>query len=874
MTRRSLLLGLLAAAPLRAQYLVDRFTTGSGLPQTTVGALAQTPDGYLWIGTFDGLVRFDGVTFTTFDRGNTPTMRRTQFQRMFVSADGALWAGTDRGVLRVRGDRFEWREPDSAVRAARRPADARAYAAFVPRDTVEPPTAPAATHPPGTLAPRWAGRDRRGDAWYFTATALWRVRADSVTRFRSDSLFGTQLIRYALADRDGALWVGTEDRGLFRIVPSFLRVWGLEGGLLQANVYPVLQDAGGRIWAGSGRGVTVRDGARVSRFAFRRYDSTRVEVFADPTPARLLDRSTATVGALLAGADGSVWVGIGDAILAFDGRRVTRFVPLPDAGVPTALWRDRAGAMWVASADGLVRWDGRQRARFDTTAGLPSRSVTAVHEDAAGTLWVGTTAGLARREGARFVAEPALAGEQVRVIADASGGGLWVGTFDNGLRRYRDGRAVAITTDHGLPSNGVFAVLDDGRGALWMSSNQGITRVARAQVEAVADGRARRVRAVLYGSADGMRSPEANGGRHPAGLVARDGTLWFPTQDGVVIVDPAAVPTAPAPPQVVIERVIVDGAPRAGTDSVRLAPEERDLGVVFTAPTSLQPRAVQFRYRVVGLTDDWVEVGARREITYGHLPPGRYTLEVVAANADGTWGGVPARLAVTVVPYFWETRWFAVAGTAAVAALAALLAIVRVRQLQADARRLQAQVDARTAELREANARLAALATTDALTGLANRRRFDEAMRLEVQRAARAAAPLSLLVMDVDDFKKFNDTHGHPAGDACLRAVGGALAGAVRRDTDLAARIGGEEFAVVLPATAEEAARQVAEAIRAAVRALAIAHAASRAASVVTLSVGVATVWPGGDTAPEAVLAAADAALYRAKAAGRDRVAV
>ena len=176
-------------------------------------------------------------------------------------------------------------------------------------------------------------------------------------------------------------------------------------------------------------------------------------------------------------------------------------------------------------------------------------------------------------------------------------------------------------------------------------------------------------------------------------------------------------------------------------------------------------------------------------------------------------------------------------------------------------------------DLRLANAELAALASKDGLTGLANRRCFDDTLAHELQRAQRHAQPVSLIMMDVDFFKKFNDHYGHVAGDDCLRAVAGAVARSVGRDEDLAARYGGEEFAVIMPGTGTAGAVEVAEAIRAAVAALQIPHAAS-AIGVVTISLGAATVHPepGGGTGSAELIRQADALLYQSKNTGRNRV--
>ena len=167
---------------------------------------------------------------------------------------------------------------------------------------------------------------------------------------------------------------------------------------------------------------------------------------------------------------------------------------------------------------------------------------------------------------------------------------------------------------------------------------------------------------------------------------------------------------------------------------------------------------------------------------------------------------------------------------------------------------------------------LQALAAKDGLTGLANRRAFDQTMQSEWLRAQRSGKPLSLLFVDVDHFKLFNDKHGHQSGDECLREVAAIVGAQALRPVDLAARYGGEEFAVILPETDRDGACEVAERIRHAVMGLKIAHGAPRAGVHVTLSVGVATQVPTLDVAPDSLLGQADQALYAAKRLGRNRV--
>jgi diguanylate cyclase (GGDEF)-like protein len=163
------------------------------------------------------------------------------------------------------------------------------------------------------------------------------------------------------------------------------------------------------------------------------------------------------------------------------------------------------------------------------------------------------------------------------------------------------------------------------------------------------------------------------------------------------------------------------------------------------------------------------------------------------------------------------------------------------------------------------------LSATDGLTGLANRRHFDEVLRSEWARAARSGEPLAVVMLDVDHFKKFNDTYGHQAGDACLVRVAHALQAGARRASDLVARYGGEEFSIVLPNTGAAEAREMGDALRRAIEQLDVAHEQAGACKV-TISVGIAVQWQQGCADPDALMRLADGALYRAKDAGRNCV--
>jgi diguanylate cyclase (GGDEF)-like protein len=366
---------------------------------------------------------------------------------------------------------------------------------------------------------------------------------------------------------------------------------------------------------------------------------------------------------------------------------------------------------------------------------------------------------------------------------------------------------------------------------------------------------------------DGMKNRECNGANQPPAWKDTAGRLWFPTIEGVTVVDPEHLGGNALPPPVNLEQIVVDGQAVAPKDGLTLAPGARNLEFHYVAPSFVAPGRVRYRYLLEGLDTEWVEAGARRTAYYSRLPPRRYRFRVAAANDEGVWNETGASLSFDLRPRIYETPWFYAACGLALAGVAWGGDRLRVRRVRTREEALERLVEERTRALAEANLRLERLSSLDGLTGVANRRRFDEALDVEWRRAARSGAPLSLAMLDLDFFKDFNDTNGHLAGDDHLRQVAKALFGALGRAGDLVARYGGEEFVVLLPGMGAAEAAAVAERLRASVEALALPHNASAVARVVTLSVGVAT-------RPAALVAAADEALYRAKREGRNRVVV
>jgi diguanylate cyclase (GGDEF)-like protein len=932
-----------------SQYRLQSWSTREGLPQSSVEAILQTRDGYLWLGTQEGLVRFDGVRFVVLDKSNTKALKANRVialcedrkgdvwigteggglarlrhgewrtwreeeglpndsvRAVVEDASGVVWVGTDRGLARVRGEEIVasglagryvqslvaardgtlwvglrdgsvwrvrneqlgeslslpgsggvgalWSDDDGTLWVGRKDALVRvspgSVRSFTGREGL-----------PGRSV-QDLHRDRDGSLWVGTENGgLARLRSDRFEVFTTREGLSNNMVQRILEDREGNLWVGTQDGGVNRLADGKFVTWTTREGLAGDIVWPVMGDREGNLWVGTSN-------AGLSRF--------RDGHFTNFTTRDGL--SSNSIQSLAQDAEGAIWVGTrGGGLNRLKDGRWTRWSTregLPSDSV-TALLPDRDGRLWIGMRDAGLAWMDHGRILPVGGQSLQREVAHYIHQDRRGDVWIATNGrGLVRYSGGTFssyTTKEGLSSDIVNVVHEDTEGVLWVGTFGGGLNRLRDGRIDSWTTAEGLFDDAIFQILEDGRGHLWMSCNKGVFRVSKEELEEVARGTRRSLEPVAYGQLDGMRNQECNGANQPPGWKTADGKLYFPTIEGLVMVDPERMHANRIPPPIVLEQVRANDQPVPLAASLEFPPDRQSFEFHYTAPSLSVPERVRFRYRLESLDRDWVEAGTRRVAYYTRIPPGRYRFVVTAANEDGVWNESGVSVAFRLHPHFWRTGWFFGLGAVVVGATGLFGYRLRVRHLHRREERLVRLVEERTRQLEEANRTLERLSQLDGLTGVANRRRFDDALDAEWRRGCRTGAPLSLVLLDIDAFKPFNDTYGHLRGDECLRQVAAALAGALGRAGDLVARYGGEEFAALLSGVAADEAAVVAERLRANVQALRLPHGASPAAGVVTISGGVATLTPTERGDPATLVAAADQALYDAKRLGRNRV--
>jgi diguanylate cyclase (GGDEF)-like protein len=924
-----------------------------GLPQNSVNAILQTQDGYLWIGTQEGLARFDGVRFTVFNKRNTPEIHSNYIWSLFQDKAGELWIATyGGGAVRYKNGVFrafttEQGLTNNVVRAIFEDREGSIwfgtdaglskfkdgkFRAYTTRDGLSNNIIRSICQTSdGSLwfATYGGGLNRLKDnrfevyttrnglshnilysllvdteqnLWIGSENGLSRMKLEDPISFHTDEEFRGTTISSLYQDKEGSLWVGSIDRGLSRyfhgqvshhaiadgLSDNFVRcifadregsLWigtfggGLnrlkEGkfinytkkeGLSENEIWSIYQDHQGAVWIGtSGGGANRLNGQEVTVYNTKNgLSNNSVFSFSEDN-------------------EGNFWIGTwGGGLNRLTGNKIQIYNT--DNGLVSnsisSLFKRKDGGLWIGTDAGLSLYSNGTFTNYTEKNGLTNSSIFCLFEDQQGTLWIGTeSGGLNRFKDGKFVSystRNGLSNDFVTAIYGEPDGTLWIGTWGGGLNRYRNGKFTTFSTKQGLYDDNVFQILEDANGNFWMSCNKGVFRVNKKQLEAYADGKIRSLSCLSYGKLDGMVSEECNGTVQPAGWKTRDGKLWFPTMKGVAVLDPNSNQINALAPPIVIEQAIVDGNPLLQPE---IAPGKEHVEFHYTALSFLYPEKIRFKYKLEGLDAEWIDAGTRRVAYYTHLPPGHYQFRVIACNNDGVWNLAGATLAFDLNPYFYQTSLFYVVCLIA-GGLAVYLGIhFRLRKIKAREHELESLVRDRTKQLEEANDALKLMADRDGLTEVANYRKLDAFLDHEWRMASRDRHVLSVIMIDLDYFKNYNDTYGHQAGDDCLKQVAFVLSNFARRVSDLVARYGGEEFMVVLGNnTPLHAAVALAEKMREAVEDLKIEHANSEVSDCVTISLGVASGIgdPKGDKS--ALIEAADQALYEAKREGRNRV--
>ena len=811
------------------------------------------------------------------------------FGGSFDAGEGEVWVQAPEGLARVtpagleplpEAIRFAGEHVEAVVPAApgRRLVVVRGKGLFLLGDGAARPVGAAAERlldrsevEGGALLPdgRVALATRRGGVVVLAAD----FTADEAVA-TAEGLPGDD-VRSVHVAHDGALWVAL-DTGLSRVelsspVSVFDRRTGLSGTVMAVSRHRgrlLVATTAGLFALGEGpAGETGRARARFTRVPGVGPGCFHAEGAGD-------DLLVATRAGLLV-------VGPGGTRVVPGTEKAAVYALTPSLRFP--------GRYWIGLPDGLglLRREGTGWALDRFTRGIGGPIRFAVELPGEDSVWLGSVfrgvlrARFPERGGAPQVTTVGVADE---VSLFAGRDGLRAVAAGRGVFRV-DTRAPGLVEDPAFTSvandQEVFLGVEDSAGNVWLNSVPPSFVVRK-------DGRLSGERRVVPGIP----------GRDFQLLAALDDAVWLGSEDGLFRYEVAATrPLLPLPAPLVRRVVAGRGTLLSGGAEAAAPPELPTVPASagrlrFECAPRTHDQPVSFQFLLEGAERDFSDPTPDTTREYTNLREGDYTFRVRTRDAQGRTSP-EAAYAFRVLPPWHRSPaalalWIVLGAAAVVGGLRlrhrALerrneLLRTRVEERTRELAEAVAQLDAARAQLEEknvdlasANEKLTSLSYLDGLTGLANRRHFDETLQREWSRAARSGGDLAVVMVDVDHFKKLNDLLGHPEGDRCLREVAQVLATGVARAGDLVARFGGEEFVVLLPQTSPEGAAHLAEELRQRVEALALANPGSPF-RVVTASFGVATAVPRDGGTPAELLAAADEALYDAKSAGRNRVA-
>lgn len=917
-------------------------SVSAGLDNLNVNCMVQDHSGYLWVGTENGLYRYDGDRFRKY--GPADGLHARTIQNLFVGQDGTLFVGTTAGLYfeRQDGSMAEIRPPAPLDEFSQ-----RIGSAFTSLATDQVVMADRS----GAFRLRRAGPDvwtaeptyleagavwsvlyaTDGTLWYGCGSDLCRLSgrktmhmgaalglpqdhwlhlafsADGHLWMRGESHLGEVTIgenRYAehdlpgpanaapyntliegahgrilasqgpafgwwengawhmvtarnglmpydvsdlFVDRDGDTWAGLVGHGLMRWVGEGLwEGYTTADGLSDDVVWASLRDRTGRLWIGTESGL---DWIAAGGGSAQAWKSGSI--------------STVRAASLTESDDGSVWVGsaAGSVVRINEKTLAGKEWPVPEVYRVLA---DGGHRLWIATGAGLYTVDtgaGDQSPTLVNDAAFARRMqrFTDLCLDETGRLWAASDEGLYRRDAAGWKRiDPGLSGVNPRQIASGKNGVLWAAGASRGVLRLRIANGEIVESQHfGRPqllSDQVVALLVDHRGWLWATQDTGLS---------VFDGQNWR----SFTESDGLIWNDADA---YALNEDRDGSVWVGTSGGLShLMRPQAMRSSTLHAPAIAE---IDFGSQAVADHARVPWSAAPLTVSLAMLDFSDAHRIHFRYRLLGLESEWVETN-QETLRYPRLDPGKYRFQAQTVGADDGAASPIAEIDFRIAPRWWQSGWLILA-----AALLGTVGVLqvwrwRIHLLVGQKQYLEHAVQRRTedlerekAELLRAREQMRHFAEHDDLTGLWNHRIIVERLRIEVARSRREKTPLSVILMDLDYFKQINDTLGHPAGDLALKEMGAILLRSVR-SYDWVGRYGGEEFLLILPGSNFSSAHLRAEQLRLSVQSARIAGGPE--AITMTASFGVASGFP---TDYEALIKAADGALYQAKNSGRNCV--
>jgi diguanylate cyclase (GGDEF)-like protein len=682
-------------------------------------------------------------------------------------------------------------------------------------------------------------------------------------------------VRAVHADPSGLLWLATRDNGVLQLDPKgglFHHHLEYQGEMDETDksrqIWSLSVDASNRLLIGTSQSV----------YRIKNHQLVGAAVTPDgqPVPGIIRDIESTSEGHWLATSEGLFWQAEGSDVV------VRMNQPFQLSGVEAqdlfAISVSQAGELWLALYNiGILRWhpQSNQAELIQSHAGgsLTDLNLGHIYVDSQEQVWIASgLIGVIRYQlntdqldvfTNDFNDLEGLTSNRIRHITEDSSGRLWVATerglnvFDPTTQHFK-----AVMNSDPVISKSIYAIAEDSQQNIWLTNQFGISRY-NPLTESVNH----------YYLSNNYRVD----GFLPRGMVIdEDDVIYIGSVNGYYSFNPADLDSSRSfQPAFVITDVSVDDRPVPFTEVIshqeryELNHQQNKIAFTMAALDFKAIDQIQFQYQLQGLHDDWLDVGNSRRIEFSQLNPGAYQLNMRAINNDGSWQPLTRQLSLVVYPVWWERSWVRAILIGAVLLLAWSIHFYRTLKIRQQNQRLEAEVSHRTAELREANAKLKAAAHSDYLTGLNNRMAFVSGFEAKHRELSQGRKNSTIVMADIDHFKLINDQYGHAAGDEVLRQVSQIMQAMIRED-DLMARWGGEEFIFYFDRMDAENTERLIERIRQKIETSEISF--EEQVIPVTLTFGVCQHKTGQSL--NDCINAADDALYQGKKSGRNQVVV
>lgn len=927
------------------RYFTQTWGTQDGLPHNSINALEQTPDGYIWAGTWEGVARYNGIEFEVYTRGERTGLPDSGIRSLyyhpgsdalivgggrggislvsgqhwqalpnttsmvnyaFKSADNALWLALEDAGIQVRfadGSHAQYLAQGSAYQITEDHAGRIWFATnqglFVYQNhqfSRAQPNLNALSEPTFAL-----GLNANGQLLVGTEKGIWIQRGDSFSLLHE--ALEKVTITSILVDDQNSVWVGTINHGLYRYSTRGLEKLDATGGLPNNRIFSLLQDLEGNIWVGTNGGMF-----RLRRAPFTTFTATQglsgnyIRTVMQQADGGLLvgsssgldllehdqfmaiptdDGRTLSVLSLMQRSSGGVLVGTyTDGVWIYENGALRpwldRYNGLPSNEVRATL-EAHDGSLWIGTAQGLIRQlpNGHLES-YDESNGLQAHFTMGLAEDNFGRVWIATGLGVAYYDKGVIhqITFPKQSDAQYAFSFYVDDNGTWMAT-DRGVAFYENKTSSVklVGKAQGLPVDKIFSINFDAQGQVWITSNRGIIQTTSNALTASLADPTVQLTFEWFKEEDGLMSIQMNGGSQPSQFIDDKGDLWFASAKGLATTQPhnlAKISQFPIP--VSIENVLLDGEIQsrstANEDVVVSSAVDR-LSFKYAGLGFAMPTRIEYQTSLEGFDKHWVNRGQLRVTEYTNLMPGQYRFRVRARYPDGEWHEQVNPISVVVKPHFSQTSWFKIVVFSAFCCLIYLVYKARFAHLKKSEAKLKARVKQQTQSLEQQSKLFEYQATHDLLTGIANRRAFDEQLVHCFEQAKLEQQPLCLALIDIDHFKQVNDQYSHLVGDKVIAEVACQMSQIAPQDA-VCARWGGEEFALLFPNRDIAQARQCVGMVREVIKSHEFHDIAPQLS--ISVSAGIASIHTANDY--DTLLKHADQALYRAKHQGRDRVVI